>query len=99
MKKTRKKSATKKAIKNKVHELKIIPKYYKDLESGLKDFELRKDDRGFKIGDKILLKEFTATNGYTGNEIEKEIGYIFEESAFGLKQGFVILGFKNELGL
>lgn len=32
----------------KIHELKILPKYYEKVLSGEKRFELRKDDRNFK---------------------------------------------------
>ena len=36
----------------KIHELKILPKYYEKVLSGEKRFELRKDDRNFKICNK-----------------------------------------------
>lgn len=36
-----------------IHELKIKEKYWRDVWNGKKSFEIRKNDRGFKIGDVI----------------------------------------------
>ena len=41
-----------------VHEMKILPQYYEDVSSGIKTFELRKDDRNVQAGDILLLKEW-----------------------------------------
>src|SRR3954470_11426726 len=54
------------------HELKCWPEFYKALVSGEKTFELRKNDRGFRVGDVLWLREwrrlaFSAPLGqYTG---------------------------------
>lgn len=40
------------------HELKITPDYFKEVLKGNKRAELRIDDRGFKTGDIVLLKEW-----------------------------------------
>lgn len=40
------------------HELKILPKYFEDVMTGKKNFEIRKNDRDFKVGDYLLLKEY-----------------------------------------
>lgn len=39
----------------KVHELKLNTTYYDDVESGLKTFEIRKNDQDFKVGDILAL--------------------------------------------
>ena len=39
----------------KVHNLKIKPQYFKDVVSGIKTFEVRKNDRNFKVGDLMVL--------------------------------------------
>lgn len=78
----------------KIHELKIIPKYFEDVKANKKNFELRKDDRDFKVGDFITLREYD--NGqYTGREIKNiPIGYILRNvPEYGLKEGYCILGF------
>ena len=41
-----------------VHELKILPEYFEAVDSLHKQFELRKNDRDYKVGDFLLLKEF-----------------------------------------
>lgn len=42
----------------KIHELKLDLKYYYSVESGLKTFEIRKNDRGFTVGDTLALTAF-----------------------------------------
>lgn len=45
-----------------IHELKCLPEYFEALASGKKTFEIRKNDRGFKVGDLIALNEFEPTD-------------------------------------
>jgi len=40
------------------HELKTWPEYFRATQDNKKLFELREDDRGFKIGDELHLREF-----------------------------------------
>lgn len=77
-----------------IHELKISPKYFDDVNKNKKRFELRKDDRDYKVGDLITLREYD--NGqYTGREIKNiPIGYILRNvPEYGLREGYCILGF------
>jgi ASC-1-like (ASCH) protein len=71
-----------------IHELKILPQYFKEVKEGNKTFELRKNDRGFEVGDTLVLEEYE--NGhYTGENIKKEISYILADAQFyGLKEGY-----------
>lgn len=76
-----------------IHELKILPKYFDEVQSLNKQFELRKDDRDYRVGDLILLKEFE--NGhYTGRECGCfDITYILRNCPeYGLADGYCILG-------
>ena len=76
-----------------VHELKILPKYFEDVRKRVKNFELRKDDRNYQVGDLVTLKEYE--NGkYTGREIKNLlIIYILRDCPeYGLKEGYCILG-------
>jgi hypothetical protein len=51
----------------KYHELKTWTKYYNELMSGKKTFEVRKNDRGFLVGDTLYLREYDpAFRIYTG---------------------------------
>ena len=78
----------------KTHEVKILPNYYEDVLSGKKTFELRKDDRDYKVGDLIVLKEYDSSeNVYTGREKMYGIGYILRNCPeYGLQEGYCILG-------
>lgn len=42
----------------KVHELKIWPSFYEAVSKGTKTFEYRYDDRGYKKGDIVKLREY-----------------------------------------
>lgn len=72
----------------KTHELKIWPEYFEAVKEGRKTFEVRENDRHFKEGDTVVLKEFCPPtndhrygrdmcNKYTGNELTFRIGYVF----------------------
>lgn len=86
---------------------KILPKYFNDVKEGLKDFEIRKDDSDFEVGDILILQEgdydFPIINGqfkgweYTGNEITKRIKYKITSEEFpqGIKEGYCILGLED----
>ncbi len=78
------------------HELKTWPAYFKYVKSGSKPFELRKDDRNYKVGDRLILKEYDALEEqYSGDFVIVTVSYILRNaSPFGLQEGFVILGLK-----
>ncbi len=74
------------------HELKILPRWFEDVQSGRKNFEIRRNDRDFKVGDYLLLKEWNKGK-YTGREIMMRIQYIYHgDGAYGLSVGFCVLG-------
>lgn len=89
-----------------IHELKIQPQYFKSVKNNDKPFELRKNDRDYKVGDILVLKEYACelimknefgeekwgNPHYTGEEIKKKITYILKGGSFGLHRNFVILG-------
>ena len=75
-----------------IHELKILPEYYDSVISNVKNFELRKDDRDFQIGDFVILKEYI-DGEYTGRETGFKISYILRNCPeYGLMDGYCILG-------
>lgn len=76
-----------------IHELKILPEYFNEVQSHNKQFELRKDDRDYRVGDWILLKEFE-NGSYTGRECGCfGITYILRNCPeYGLADGYCILG-------
>lgn len=73
------------------HELKTWPEYFKAVASGEKNFEIRKNDRDFKVGDILILKEYDPVKKeYTGDYVGREITYIMNEQPF-VKEGYVVM--------
>lgn len=67
---------------------------------GLKTYEIRKDDRGYKVGDELWLKETVATGAemadgapleYTGRVMAVEVTHILRGPIYGLVDGWVIM--------
>jgi len=75
------------------HYLKIAPKYYRDIETFGKRFEVRLNDRGFKVGDILHLNEY-ADGEYTGRKIDCDIVYILDNPDY-CKEGYVIMQIDN----
>lgn len=75
-----------------VHEIKLASLFYDDVASGRKTFELRKNDRGYKVGHWLSMNEYTGGE-YTGRTIEAEIVYMLEDYT-GLEDGYCILGIR-----
>lgn len=75
-----------------VHQIRLAKMYFDDVASGKKSFELRKNDRDYKVGHILELLEFD--NGkYVGRTIKAEIVYMLEDYT-GLTDGYCILGIK-----
>lgn len=78
-----------------LHKLKILPGWYEDVVSGLKKFELRKNDRNYQVGDYIELNEFEPNSKtYTGRKCTRKITYIF--TGYMIADGYIILGIEKE---
>lgn len=77
----------------KLHELKIYPKYFDAVLNGNKQFEIRKNDRDFHVGDNIFLREWDNIK-YSGRTIFAEITYILNDNFIGLAKDYVALGIK-----
>lgn len=76
------------------HYIKILPEYYKAVESREKTFEVRFNDRNYQVYDILHLQEWL--NGdYTGREITAEVTYILDNPDY-CKEGYVIMSIKVE---
>jgi len=61
-----------------IHELKCWPEGFQAVVDGRKPFEVRKDDRGFEVGDTLHLREYDPDVGtYTGRETDVRVTYIY----------------------
>ena len=76
----------------KIHVLKLQQPFLNDVCFNRKEFELRKNDRDFKVGDYLILVEYPCENP---RYIFKIIKYILYGGVYGLADGFVILGLKD----
>ncbi len=79
-----------------IHELKTWPEYFQEVFMDHKKFEIRKNDRDFKVGDQLILKEWqpdghSKIGRYTGRQLARTITYILPGGNFGLLSGYVIM--------
>ncbi len=76
-----------------IHALKTEPTYFGDIIDGKKAFEIRENDRNFKVGDYLALNELDdSRTGYSGRSVLTRITYIVDDERF-CKKGFVVMGF------
>lgn len=86
------------------HELKCHPPQYRAVKDGNKPFEWRKDDRGYRVGDTLWLREWypgdtpsnalDRTSGYTGESVHRLVTYVIREG-FGIPEGYCIMGLSD----
>lgn len=84
------------------HRLKVLIKYADAIMNGTKTFEVRKNDRGYEVGDKIVFDVVT-NEGYTVGEAARHplngevyrIDYILDDFE-GLAQKYVALAISKE---
>jgi ribosomal protein S17 len=80
----------------KTHNLKTHPEYFQKVLDRKKKFELRKNDRDFKVGDCLCLEEWSPIDKeYTGREIYVIVDYIFDGGKMGLEEGMVIMSIND----
>lgn len=67
----------------KTHELKCWPAYFEAIKVGKKNFEYRLNDRDFKVGDVLHLREYEPQGAYeifryTGRELFCMVTYLVQ---------------------
>ena len=73
----------------KIHDIKILPDYFEAVLKGKKNFEIRKNDRDYKPGDVLMLREWD--NEYTGRVIEKSVAWVMYNDKDMLKEGYIAM--------
>jgi hypothetical protein len=74
------------------HSLKTWPEPFSATIHGQKRFEFRKNDRDFKVGDKLSLHEWDPTKEkYTGRSVVRFVTYILHGPEFGIPTGHVVM--------
>ena len=67
-----------------VHELKTWPGQFRDVAAGRKTFEVRRDDRGFAVGDRLVLREWDLPEErYTGRQLTVRVSHLLRGGEFG----------------
>lgn len=79
--------------KMKLHNLKIDNEIIDMKIRGVKNFEIRLNDRDFKIGDILFEREYNQNTKKYGSTCiyEKITGILPKKACYGLKEGYVIL--------
>lgn len=68
---------------SRIHVLKTWPTYFQAILDGHKTFEFRKDDRGYKVGDFLHLREWDPESGrHTGRLLDVEVTYTLAMNAW-----------------
>lgn len=74
------------------HALKIRPEYFAVVALGRKTFELRRNDRDFRVGDILRLREWDGER-YTGRTVQRRITYTLDPcSIMDCEPGYLVLG-------
>lgn len=80
----------------KTHDLKTWPEPFEALWCGLKTHEVRQDDRGFDVGDCLVLREWRPdTELYSGRLVRAEVTYISRGPDWGLPSGMVVMSIRE----
>jgi Domain of unknown function (DUF3850) len=73
------------------HDLKTWPEFFRHVWSGDKRFELRKNDRDFRYGDTLLMREWSPEDGYTGRMVRTTVLYELGGQWPGLESGYSLM--------
>lgn len=75
------------------HNLKIYKEYFEPVLNGSKTFEIRKNDRNYRVGDRIVLNELQDDKKtYTGRYFKGVITYVTD---YAQKDGYVVFSFRK----
>lgn len=75
-----------------VHDLKVWPAPFRALRRGEKRHEVRRDDRGFAVGDALHLREWQPRRRrYTGRVVERIVTHKTAGGRWGLPRGLCVL--------
>lgn len=79
------------------HILKTWPEPFQAILDGRKNYEIRKNDRDFKINDILYLTEFDpATDGFTGRGRLVRVTYMTNGGSWGLPKDLCVMSIKSE---
>ena len=92
------------------HTLKLNDRYFDAVVNGTKTFEIRKDDRGFRVGDTLEMYRVNDNGLYVSNDgtyasndrsglkpIQVKVKYILTHDDFpaGIPEGYVVMSIER----
>lgn len=90
--------------RKRMHDLKTDPDVFQAVTEGLKTYEIRKNDRGFAVGDLLVLRETVhygaemaagAPLAYTGRQYVARVTHMLTGPVYGLAAGWSILSMRS----
>ena len=79
----------------KIHRLKILKEYADAKMQGIKPFEIRKNDRDYKVGDYIYYTAINENGDKIDHEIDKWCFIIRYITNYNQKDGYVVFTDEN----
>lgn len=74
------------------HDLKTWPEFFDEVIAGRKPFEVRRNDRGYRVGDVLHLREWSpSSQSYSGRSTRQVVTYLMSDR-FGVDPAMVIMG-------
>lgn len=74
------------------HDLKTLPKHFEQIWESFKKNEVRKNDREFKTGDILNLREYAPNKGgYTKRELTVLVTHVLTGGEFGIASDYAVL--------
>jgi hypothetical protein len=78
-----------------IHNLKTWQPYFSEVIRNIKRFDVRKDDRNFKVGDILILEEYDQeSQKLTGMICKAVVIYKLPGGNFGIEKGYCVLGIR-----
>jgi hypothetical protein len=75
------------------HELKCWPEFFQAIADGRKTFEIRNNDRDFKVGDTLWLREWH--QAYSGRDMRRTVSYL---TNWAQQEGYVVMALAADAG-
>lgn len=83
------------------HLIKIYDKFANEVLSGRKNFEVRKNDRDYRVGDNIIFNVIDSSGmfhiDHPLNQETYEITYILSGDEWGLQKGYVVFSISKKM--
>lgn len=79
-----------------LHDLKCWPESFTPLWTRDKTHEVRPDDRGYRVGDVLVLHEYDPEeHTYTGRVLLARVTHVLPGGQFGIERGHVVLSLRD----